>query len=393
MIQGFHPLTEEYLKKTDLNRRKMLGQYFTPETLRMTLLSKIPKIKSPVILDPACGTGEFLLTAKQIFKSPVQHGWEIDGTLADISKKTVPDAIITNADALKKSYSGKFDFVIGNPPYFEFKPDTAVRKKFADVICGRANIFSMFIKLGIRMLKKGGYLAYVVPPSMNNGIYFSKLRKFIVENSDIEHLEILNSSGIFHKAQQTVMLIVLKKGGNSGNFIFKKNNILIFSPGVRLLNEKFKNSTSLKKLGFTVRTGRIVWNQNKKNLTNNPADAVPLIWSHNITGKGLSLAAKKSKPQYVKTKNYNTGPAIVVNRITGAAGKANLKAAIIPKKMKFIAENHVNVIFPPKKSIISMKKLLKQIKSADVLEVCQNITGNTQISKTELENLFPIKTR
>ena len=59
--------------------------------------------------------------------------------------------------------------------------------------------------------------------------------------------------------------------------------------------------------------------------------------------------------------------------------------------MKFIAENHVNVIFPPTRhNSLSMEKLATQLTSKEKIEVLKNITGNTQISKTELERLLPI---
>ncbi|MBN2837133.1 MAG: hypothetical protein JXM74_00080, partial [Fusobacteriaceae bacterium] len=81
-----------------------------------------------------------------------------------------------------------------------------------------------------------------------------------------------------------------------------------------------------------------------------------------------------------------------------------LKAAIIPSGMKFIAENHVNVIFPPtrKRQIkmtlgnklpkinLTTKDIANQLSSQEKLKVVENITGNTQVSKTELEKLFPI---
>jgi len=72
--------------------------------------------------------------------------------------------------------------------------------------------------------------------------------------------------------------------------------------------------------------------------------------------------------------------------------------------MKFIAENHVNVIFPPSKQTqikmnfednslkrnLTIEDIAKQLSSKEKLKAVENITGNTQISKTELEKLFPI---
>ncbi len=72
-------------------------------------------------------------------------------------------------------------------------------------------------------------------------------------------------------------------------------------------------------------------------------------------------------------------------------------------EIKFFAENHVNVITPPKnisqkqndktikKQSISLNEMAKQLSSQEKLKVLRNITGNTQISKTELEKLFPLE--
>ena len=402
----FTDATLKYIDETDINYRKSLGQYFTPKSIREVLLSKLPNtIRKPKVLDPGCGTGEFLITARERFKNPELYGWDIDKRLVDITKQVVPEAHLKNTDALLNQDYDKYDFVIGNPPYYEFSPSEKIKKKFIAVINGRVNIFNLFIYQGIRWLKEGGYLAYVVPPSMNNGAYFQKLRKFIVDNSNIEYLHILKDPKIFHGALQSTMLLILKKGGNKGTYLFKKNGILIFSEEARYLEEAFKNNVTLHDLNFEVKTGRLVWNENKKILTNNPKGAIPLIWAHNIGENELKFPIlRKDKPQYVKTKNYDVGPTIVVNRITGSINSIKLKATTIPPGMKFIAENHVNVIYPisvkrqiklnlaPSKRInLPLKNIVKQLLSKENLEAMRNITGNTQISKTELEKLFPVK--
>ena len=402
----FTDATLKYIDETDINYRKSLGQYFTPKSIREVLLSKLPNtIRKPKVLDPGCGTGEFLITARERFKNPELYGWDIDKRLVDITKQVVPEAHLKNTDALLNQDYDKYDFVIGNPPYYEFSPSEKIKKKFIAVINGRVNIFNLFIYQGIRWLKEGGYLAYVVPPSMNNGAYFQKLRRFIVDNSNIEYLHILRDPKIFHGALQSTMLLILKKGDNKGTYLFKKNGILIFSEEARYLEEAFKNNVTLHDLNFEVKTGRLVWNENKKLLTNNPKGAIPLIWAHNIGENELKFPIlRKDKPQYVKTKNYDVGPTIVVNRITGSINSIKLKATTIPPGMKFIAENHVNVIYPisvkrqiklnlaPSKRInLPLKNIVKQLLSKENLEAMRNITGNTQISKTELEKLFPVK--
>jgi len=402
----FTDATIKYMEEVDMGYRKSLGQYFTPRSVREALLNKLPNtMNNPKVLDPGCGTGEFLITAKEHFKNPELHGWDIDKKLVNVTKRIVPEVRLKNIDALLNQDYGKFDFVIGNPPYYEFTPSETIKKKFSDIINGRVNIFSLFIYQGIKWLKEKGYLAYVVPPSMNNGAYFLKLRKFIVANSNIEYLHILDNPKIFHNALQSTMLLVLKKGENKGNYLFQKNGILIFSEDSQYLEKAFRNKLTLHDLNYEVKTGRLVWNQNKPLLTNNHKGSIPLIWSHNITSDGLKFPiVNNEKPQYVKRKDFDVGPAIVANRITGLIKAVKLKAAIIPPGMKFIAENHVNVIFPPtrKRQIkmtlgnklpkinLTAKDIANQLSSREKLKVVENITGNTQVSKTELEKLFPI---
>lgn len=397
MPDQFTDISQKYLDKTDLKHRKKLGQYFTPKFVREYLLKQLPKKKNAKILDPGCGSGEFLISAKEYFGRCRLTGWEIDPKLARLSKKQMPSADIKKTDALKQKYSEEFDFVIGNPPYFEFKPNDKIKEKFSDVISGRPNIFSMFIKLGLEMLKPNGYLAYVVSPSMNNGAYFSKLREYIIKNANIEYMDILQSPEIFHDALQTVMIIVLKKRKNKGDYIFTRNNISIFSSKPSRLINAFRGKTTLGELGFKVKTGKIVWNQHKQKLTNLKKSAVLLIWSHNITNDGIVLN-NKNKPQYIKFDSYDTGPAIVVNRVSGSPTNLNLKAAVIQHGTKFLAENHVNVIYPPeilkkptKKNITIMNNIAEQISSEKTINLMKLITGNTQISKTELEKLMPIE--
>lgn len=405
-INEFHKETIKYIEKTDLNYRKLLGQYFTPKSIRQKLINKLPKdIKNPKILDPACGTGEFLLSIKDYYDKPQLYGWDIDSKLIKIARKIIPEAELYVKDSLLNEEYGQFDIVIGNPPYFEFRPSYKIKQKYSLILNGRTNMFSLFVFQGIKWLKVGGYLAYVVPPSMNNGAYFQKLRNFIVQHTNIEYLHILDNSKLFNDALQSTMLLVLKKGGNKGNYIFKKNGIMIFSENAEYLKLFFNNKLTLSDIGFRVKTGKIVWNQNKHLLTNNPKEGIPLIWAHNIGfGKLIFPVERKiNKPQYIKSKEFDIGPAILVNRITGSVKSSILKAALIPPGFKFLAENHVNVIFPPNfnnerslnftKKAIEMRNLINivnQLNKTENYEIIRSITGNTQISKNELERLFPI---
>ena len=396
-IEEYTKESIDYLKNTDIKKRKKLGQYFTPKTIRELLLSKLPKKDNADILDPACGSGEFLLSCKKYFKNPILYGFDIDKKLINISSKLVKNAIIKNFDFLNIDINKKkYDYIIGNPPYFELKLNEEIKKKYFDIIKGRVNIFSLFIKTGLDLLKDGGYLAYVVPPSMNNGAYFSKLREYIIKNSSLEYLHIIDGADNFHLANQKVMLIIFKKTNSkkSSKYIFKKNGITIFTEDKKFLNKAYKNTVSLKDIGYTVKTGSIIWNEHKEKLTNDKNNSTLLIWASNINNGKIIIGYTKGKPQYIKNISNDLiikSRVVVVNRITGSSKDINIKAAIVNEK-EFVCENHVNVIYMSKNANCnySLEDIFKALQNKTNIKVMRLISGNTQISKTELERLLPI---
>lgn len=393
-VSEFHPETLKYISEADLEYRKKLGQFFTPRSLREELLSKLPKLVKPKVLDPACGTGEFLLSAREYFVDPELYCWEVDPKLAEIAKRVVPEAHVEVVDSLTKPFREEFDVVIGNPPYFEFEPGAELKARYREILWGRVNIYSLFVYLGLRVLKPGGYLAYVVSSSMNNGAYFKKLREFIVRTADIIYMRVLEDPYIFDFVNHTFQLLVLKKTTNTGRYVFKRDGILIFSERADELKKLFEGATTLRELGYRVQTGKVVWNQNRDKLVNNPKDGILLIWAHNIRNGRLVLSNNSRKPQYIRwpLEKADRGPAIVVTRVVGHPKRARIEAALVPPNTVFVAENHVNVIYPPPGATLEeMEEIVRQLNSPEVQDVISLITGNTQISKNELERLIPIR--
>ena len=402
--------TVEYVRNADDERRKELGQYFTPESVRERLADALfGRAGSPVsetaVLDPACGTGEFLLTVSERVDSPELVGWELDEEVAEVAREVVSEARIETTDALREEPERDFDVVIGNPPYFEFDPDDDLRERYEESVYGRVNVYSLFIQKGIEVLCDGGYLAYVVPPSVKNGAYFSAVREYILETSEVAHLSTLDDAHLFYGANQTPMLMILRKGGDSDRYVFSKNGVTILSEEAEYLRDAFDGARTLLDMGYEVETGALVWNQNRDALTDNDdEDTVPVVWSRNITEDGLVLD-NHDKPQNVERDpvrdKVREGPAIAVNRVVGKPGSGSLRACLIPEGTEFVGENHVNLIFPPdtrqktfdddERVALTLEEVLCQLNSQEKTEFLRSITGNTQISKNELLKLFPFE--
>jgi adenine-specific DNA-methyltransferase len=388
-----HPETLKYISETSLEYRRRMGQFFTPRSLREELFQRLPRLVKPRVVDPACGTGEFLLSAREHFIDPELYCWEVDPKLAEIARRVVPEARVEVVDSLRKPLEEEFDVVVGNPPYFEFKPSREIELKFREVLWGRVNIYALFIYLGLKILKPGGYLAFVVSSSMNNGAYFKKLREFIVRNADIEYMRVIEDPHVFEEVNHTFQLLVLRKAPNTGRYVFSRGEITIFSERADEIRRAFEGACTLRELGYRVQTGKVVWNQHREKLTRDPGRGILLIWASNIKGGSLVLN-NTSRPQYIAwpREKADRGPAIVVTRIVGHPKKARLEAALVPPGTVFVAENHVNVIYPPQgASLDELEEIVRQLNSPRTQELVSIITGNTQISKNELESLIPIK--
>jgi len=396
-------LTIDYLKNRPKEERSPLGQFITPKSLRDALLDQIELSPGMKVLDPGVGTGEFLYSCNARIDNLNLEGWDIDPQVVKVAKKLVPNAEIKIQSALDQGWEENFDVVIGNPPYFEIRNlDAKTRQRYKQVIGGRPNIFSLFFAVGLGALKPNGVLGYVVPPSMNNGAFFTKLRSYISQSASIEFLKVYTDSDLFLDAQTAVQLIVLRKGKTSSKHVIDLGKLAksteqreIFVEDTASFRNEFIDRTNLWNLGYKATTGSLVWNKNKNMLRNFPEkDSVPLIWAHNITTESDIVIDEghPKKLQHILSKEFLVGPAIVVNRITGSVGQGSLRCALIPDGYKFIGENHVNVITKRKDitPLITLEEVLKLLRKTGINEKVQKLTGNTQISCVELTHFLPL---
>jgi adenine-specific DNA-methyltransferase len=75
--------------------------------------------------------------------------------------------------------------------------------------------------------------------------------------------------------------------------------------------------------------------------------------------------------------------------VTGAGSNAKIRAAIVDVPTGYYTENHVNYIVRRKDCEHTLEQLLEALRSDETIEFIQMLTGNTQISKTELQKIIP----
>jgi adenine-specific DNA-methyltransferase len=395
--------SHQYLKGRPKSERSAIGQFLTPKTLRDELIRNVPLGPRMRVLDPGVGTGEFLKSVLEREPSIDAYGWDIDKPALEVAMRLVPNASFEQRSALDDWSGNQFDVVIGNPPYFEMRNlEKSMRIRYERVISGRPNIFALFFFAGWNVLKDGGYLAYVVPPSMNNGAYFDRLRNFILDNFSIEFFKVFDNPHLFKDAQTAVQLIVLKKGNSTrrhwvdlGELSNSEYSRRVFVQDPTQLEAAFDGRATLHSLGYRAITGGVVWNNRKEDLSRDLRPGmVPLIWAHNISEETHVILdeSREKKPQYVRDEKPLTGPAIVVNRITGSVGSGSLRCSLIPDKMRFVGENHVNVVIPRTDADqeVGWDDLLRLMRAPGINERVRLLTGNTQISATELTYWLPL---
>ena len=203
----------------------------------------------------------------------------------------------------------------------------------------------------------------------------------------MEHI-VLFDNNHFKDALQNVQILILRKSINTGKNIFNWKGLTFLTSDYLALYEVVKNKITLKEAGYEVKTGTITWNQHKDKLTDDNTKT-KLIWSNNLRNDNIVDFSHPIKKQYINIDKSDKYPALLVNRITGVGSNLNLKCAFIDEP--FLAENHVNVIKPIGDVKIPLMKVHSIINTDEAKFLLKKLMGNTQVSKTELENLILFK--
>lgn len=411
--EQFSELTIQITKALSKEEKKNYGIFITPNNIISCLYNSLKTYISSEclhdktanikhILEPACGTCEIINYCDTIMNNVIIDGVELNKNIYNsIQSLTFNNKVnIYNIDFVTYNPSKKYDLIIGNPPYFVCKKNI-VPKQYNDYIHGRPNIFGIFIIHSLFLLRPGGFLAFVIPNSFLNSIYYSKIRNYIKETCTIIKIEDYTLFNDFIDTQQSTIGLILRK--NNTNYICQAldcdysmllNENYIFTDNSKQLKELFENSTTLDKMGLRVRTGQIVWNEVKNELTNHETNTL-LIYNTNIT-KTNTLEIKtfknNEKGQYI-TRDGRTEPVLVVNRGNGNSAY-KLNYALI-KEGPFLVENHLNEIYSPNKiSEVKLLNLYNQIMNSfnnpKTKKFIELFLGNNSLSKTELETIFPI---
>lgn len=398
----FSELSRNLTSQINNAEKKNNGIFFTPpKTVLKNIKFLEPYMKNiKNILEPSCGSCEYILKLNNINDDIHITGMELNKTIFDSIKQYEGENItLINDNYLTYKFNNNFDLIIGNPPYFVMKKKD-VEQKYYDYFDGRPNIFILFIIKSLELLNDNGIISFVLPKNFLNCLYYDKTRKYIFNNYNILNIIECNDDKYIDTQQDTIILIIQnntqREFNNQYSITIDEYTIFGIQDNISILKNLYNNSQTLYDSGFTVSVGNVVWNQCKKELTDDSSKTL-LVYSSDIKNNNLSVKqySNKEKKNYINKKGI-TEPILVINRGYGM-GSYNFNYCIINEcdNIEYLIENHLICIQYSKsisnESLIKKyKKIIESFKNKKTIEFIKIYFGNNAINTTELSKIIPI---
>jgi len=226
----------EYLLSV-LGSQGDLGQFRTPRHIIDMMVEIVDPKKTDTILDPACGTAGFLISAyKHIIKENTDQtpgdlmnfdekkevlrhitGYDIEPSMVRIAEMNMflhgaTDPDIHEYDSLtdESKWEEKFNIILANPPFMTPKGGIKPHKRFG-VSSNRAEV--LFVDYIANHLRLDGRAGIIVPEGVvfQSGKAYQEVRRNLIENSLIGVISM--PAGIFqpYSGVKTSILILDKK--------------------------------------------------------------------------------------------------------------------------------------------------------------------------------------
>lgn len=206
-------------------QKKLRGGYYTPAKISEFLVKWIKKTSPKKVLEPSCGDGQFIQSLVDEFGDNINIiGIEL---FPDEAKKSLnrgnKNTKIINSDVfewyLENKPDGKFDAVVGNPPFIRYQnfPEEYRVKAFhlmkEELLSPTrlTNSWVPFVVLATRSLASGGLLALVLPAELLQVTYAQELRKYL--STKYTNLKIITFRQlVFPNIQQEVVILLGERG-------------------------------------------------------------------------------------------------------------------------------------------------------------------------------------
>lgn len=250
-----------YISLKNVGSRKATGSYYTPTKVVKKLCEHLflePLSAEKKVLDPCCGTGNFILQLPHSIDYKMVYGNDLDPLSVKISRinyalkyeisdKALIYSHITEGDFLSFSNDVKFDFIIGNPPWgYEYSKEeiASLKKRFETAFGNNVESYDLFVEQALLNLAKGGVLSFVIPEAFLNVKAHTAIRQLLLRTTSFQYLEYLGN--VFDKVQCPSLIVQIK---NTKRAFSTKD--LVINDGSRTFTIKKERSLSAACFSFT----------------------------------------------------------------------------------------------------------------------------------------------
>ena len=391
-MSDYSQVSKDLTRQISTVDKRNQGIYFTPPSTVKSLTDYVFKLKNghfENVLEPSCGSGEFLKYIDGSHKFTSMVGVELNTVIfTELQKDQFTNNItIVNQDFLNFKSGVKYDLIIGNPPYFVTKKST-VDVKYHQFFDGRPNIYILFVAKCLELLNPGGVLAFVLPHNFTNCLYYDKLRKHITDNFKIHKVEDVSNDKYIDTTQPTITIVIENKKGANNRFMFK--DAILPTKTVKLLKQMGQDyeSTTLHELGMTVNVGTVVWNQVKDKLTNDESKT-RLIYNSDISPDHQLVCKRYKNPDkknFIDVEGIQ-GKLLVINRGYGKGSYMFNYCLIDEDDKNYLIENHLICVNGNPKHYPA---IIKSFENPMTNIFIQNYFGNNALNTQELQYVIPI---
>lgn len=299
------------------------GSYYTPKHIVDEVVEQ-NILYDHTIIDPCCGTGQFLLFASEKIDNPSNlWGFDIDKNAVRLAKINLflkfpnhtfkPNIYHRNTLLDNCNDIPNFDLVITNPPWgshFTHEEKLMLKRKYRDIKSNEA--FAYFLEAGMAFLKEGGTLSYILPESILNIKIHRDIREKILKQTTIKKIKHFNRpfDGVFTNA---VRIDLINNKIIKNTFIAEKDDYIFHPEQERLsLNNDFvfdvfidTNDSVLTDKVFAVKHNTlkdnaiwalgIVTGDNKKHIHENKSVNLEPI----LTGRDIKRFCTRKPSKYI----------------------------------------------------------------------------------------------
>lgn len=200
-----------YISLKNIRERKIQGCYYTPSKVAKRICDNLivsDKMESKKILDPCCGTGNFILQIPDKFDYRNVYANDIDSLSVKLTRinyalryrlgdKKLIYEHITELDYLYFPRNRKFDYILGNPPWgyhYSREEKINLHNRFDCATSLSIESYDIFIEQALSNLKMNGTLSFILPHAILNVKSHTPIRKILLEKCSFDYIEFLSKA-------------------------------------------------------------------------------------------------------------------------------------------------------------------------------------------------------